>query len=51
MFKILKSAYKNFWVPVMGRIVSGLIPMFEGKRAENISTYDIDGDKNKKRNT
>jgi len=46
MNKILKSAYKNFWVPFMGRFVSGLIPLFEGKKPERIPTYDIDGDKN-----
>tara|TARA_Y100001968_G_C19199678_1_gene639326 strand:+ start:458 stop:598 length:141 start_codon:yes stop_codon:yes gene_type:complete len=45
MNKILKSAYKNFWVPVMGRLVSGLIPYLEGKKPEKTPTYDIDGDK------
>tara|TARA_B100000700_G_C14895336_1_gene784733 strand:+ start:437 stop:580 length:144 start_codon:yes stop_codon:yes gene_type:complete len=45
MKKILKKAYKNFWVPVMGRIVSGFIPLIEGKNVEEIPTYDIDGEK------
>ena len=45
MRQILKSAYKNFWVPVMGRLITGLIPILEGKKPKNISTYDIDGDK------
>ena len=45
MNNILKNAYKNFWVPVMGRFVSGLIPFIEGKAPEKIPTYDIDGDK------
>ena len=49
MNKILKSAYKNFWVPVMGRLVSGLIPLLEGKKPERISTYDIDGDRKQKK--
>ena len=42
---MLKSAYKNFWVPVMGRLVSSLIPLLEGKRTLVPPTYDIDGDK------
>ena len=45
MNKILKSAYKRFWVPVMGRLVAGLIPLLEGKSADKTPTYDIDGDK------
>ena len=47
MIKILKGAYKNFWVPVMGRFISALIPLFEGKTPKEIPTYDIDGDKNR----
>ena len=50
MNKILSIAYKRFWVPVMGRFVSGLIPMFEGKSPEKKPTYDIDGEKKKKMN-
>ncbi len=45
MNKLLKTAYINFWVPVMGRIVSKLIPLIEGKPPEKRPTYDIDGDK------
>ena len=45
MMKLLKDAYKIFWVPVMGRLVSRLIPLLEGKTPEKIPTYDIDGDK------
>ena len=45
MLPILKKAYKRFWVPVMGRLISGLIPLFEGKRPTHLPTYDIDGDK------
>ena len=41
---MLKSAYKRFWVPVMGRIVSILIPLLEGKDPMKIPTYDIDND-------
>tara|TARA_Y100001968_G_C19209692_1_gene644113 strand:+ start:460 stop:603 length:144 start_codon:yes stop_codon:yes gene_type:complete len=44
MNKILKNAYKRFWVPVMGRLVSKLIPLFEGKPPEKAPTYDIDRD-------
>ena len=47
MKKILKSAYKSFWVPVMGRFVSKLIPLIEGKAPQKSPTYDIDGDKYK----
>ncbi len=45
MSKILKNAYTRFWVPVMGRLVSKLIPLLEGKAPEKSPTYDIDGDK------
>ena len=50
MNKILQNAYKRIWVPVMGRFVTRLIPLLEGKSAEKIPTYDIDGDKNLKKN-
>ena len=45
MNKILKDAYKRFWVPVMGRLVSKLIPLLEGKAPEEPPTYEIDGEK------
>ena len=45
MNKILKKAYKRFWVPVMGRLVSRLIPVLEGKPPDKNPTYDIDGDR------
>ena len=48
MNKILKNAYKNFWVPVMGRFISGLIPLLEGNTPEKNPTYDIDGVRKKK---
>ena len=41
---MLKSAYKKIWVPVLGRIVSRLIPLIEGKAPNESPTYDIDGD-------
>ncbi|WP_269610267.1 hypothetical protein [Prochlorococcus marinus] len=41
---MLKSAYKRFWVPVMGRFITRLIPLLEGKPALEKPTYDIDGD-------
>ena len=47
MNKILKNTYVNFWVPVMGRFVSILIPLLEGKAPNKTPTYDIDGDKSK----
>ena len=47
---LLKNAYKNFWVPVMGRFITGFIPLLEGKIPENKPTYDIDGEKIKKNN-
>ena len=47
MNKFLKNAYTKFWVPVMGRFVTKLIPLLEGKVPEKTPTYDIDGDKYK----
>ena len=44
MNKILKNAYTRFWVPVMGRLISKMIPFLEGKPPEKTPTYDIDGD-------
>ena len=45
MNKLLKNAYVRFWVPVMGRIISRLIPIVEGKPPNKKPTYDIDRDK------
>ncbi len=47
MNKLLKNAYSKIWVPVMGRLVSKLIPLLEGESPEKSPTYDIDGDKSK----
>ena len=44
---MLKSLYKRFWVPVMGRFLSQLIPLLEGKPAVKKPTYDIDSDMKK----
>ena len=44
MIKLLKKAYTRFWVPIMGRFVSKLIPFIEGKPPAKPPTYDIDGD-------
>ena len=41
---MLKIAYKKFWVPVMGRFLSKLIPLIEGKPTKDLPTYDIDGE-------
>ena len=43
MNNLLKNSYKRFWVPVMGRLVSKLIPLLEGKAPDKAPTYDIDG--------
>ena len=43
MNEILKKAYTKFWVPVMGRFISKLIPILEGKPPEKPPTFDIDG--------
>ena len=49
MNKLLKKAYSQFWVPVMGRFISKLIPLIEGNSPEKLPTYDIDhGNSNKK---
>ena len=42
MTKIFQKAYAKFWVPVMGRFISKLIPLVEGKPPEKLPTYDID---------
>jgi len=47
MIEILKKAYSKLWVPVMGRFVSTLIPLLEGKPPDKPPTYDIDVDKSK----
>ena len=45
---MLKNLYKRFWVPIMGRFISILIPFLEGKKPEKIPTYDIDKDMKQK---
>ena len=50
MIDLLKNAYTRFWVPVMGRFISILIPLFEGKAPEQKPTYDIDGKRKKSNN-
>ena len=50
MKKILKNAYKKFWVPVMGRFITRFIPLLEGKAPDINPTYDIDGDRKKNKN-
>ena len=42
---MLKKLYKVFWVPVMGRLLSRLIPLLEGKPPSDLPTYNIDGEK------
>ena len=44
MKKLLKKGYTKFWVPVMGRLISRLIPIFEGKAPVKTPTFDIDGE-------
>ena len=44
---MLKKAYKNIWVPVMGRILSRFILLIEGKNPKKEPTYDIDGENKK----
>ena len=46
---MLKTFYKKIWVPVMGRLVSMLIPLLEGKPPAEPPTFDIDSDKIKKK--
>tara|TARA_Y100001968_G_C19092760_1_gene588538 strand:- start:304 stop:450 length:147 start_codon:yes stop_codon:yes gene_type:complete len=46
---MLKSAYKRIWVPVMGRLLSILIPFLEGREPKDLPTYDIDSDKKLKK--
>tara|TARA_Y100001968_G_C19374249_1_gene726732 strand:+ start:1349 stop:1504 length:156 start_codon:yes stop_codon:yes gene_type:complete len=50
MDQILKASYKKIWVPVMGRILTILIPLFEGKSPNKLPTYDIDGDQKVEKN-
>tara|TARA_Y100001968_G_C19218756_1_gene648591 strand:+ start:688 stop:816 length:129 start_codon:yes stop_codon:yes gene_type:complete len=42
---MLKNLYIKVWVPVMGRLLSKLIPLIEGKPPKKLPTYDIDGEK------
>ena len=42
---MLRSLYKKVWVPIMGKFLSVLIPLFEGKEPIEIPTYDIDREK------
>ena len=42
---MLKKAYKNFWVPIMGRLLTNFIPMLEGHPPKKKPTYDIDATK------
>ena len=44
---MLKTLYKKFWVPVMGRLLSNLIPLIEGKDPKDLPTFDIDGEQTK----
>ena len=46
---MLKAAYRKFWVPVMGRLLSRLIPLLEGKAPDKLPTFDIDGNQNDKK--
>jgi len=46
---MLKSLYKKFWVPVMGRLLSRFIPLLEGKPPNDLPSFDIDGDKKSKK--
>ena len=39
---MLKKAYKNFWVPVMGRLLARFIPILEGGKPNKFPTYKID---------
>ena len=47
---MLRNLYKKFWVPVMGRLLSKLIPLLEGKPPNTLPTYDIDGDHKREKN-
>tara|TARA_Y100001968_G_scaffold212919_1_gene196001 strand:- start:609 stop:758 length:150 start_codon:yes stop_codon:yes gene_type:complete len=49
MTKILEKAYAKFWVPVMGRFISRLIPLVEGKSPEKSPTYDIERENKKQK--
>ena len=49
MNQLLKNAYKNFWVPFMGRALSSLIHLLEGSKPNKNPTHDIDCDKKKKK--
>ncbi len=46
---MLKIAYKKLWVPVMGRLLSIIIPLIEGKSPNKKPTFDIDRDKSLKK--
>ena len=44
---MLKKAYENIWVPIMGRILTKFIPILEGRKPQQKPTYDIDATKKK----
>jgi len=46
---MLKDSYKKIWVPVMGRLITKLIPLIEGNPPSESPTYDIDGDQKTKK--
>ena len=49
MINLLKKCYTIFWVPIMGRFISKLIPLLEGRNPDKPPTYDIDCDKSNKK--
>ena len=38
----LSNCYTKLWVPIFGRILSIFIKLIEGKKPEEMSTYEID---------
>ena len=37
----LKTAYEEFWVPVLGRVLNLFVSLIEGKPPSNKPTFDL----------
>ncbi len=45
MINLMKSLYRNTWVPFFGRILSRFIPIIEGSKPKKQPTFKLDEDK------
>ncbi len=45
MPNLLATLYTRYWVPILGRFISILIPIIEGKKADKPPTYKLEENK------